>query len=191
MRDYDPTTGRYLQADPLGLVDGPSVYGYARQSPVRWVDPTGRFSLAFAVEGDYFFLGGGGLSFGWFFNYDPRCGTLTYGSLETSKLGAGVDIQPVSVSLQVTGGSMDDLAGDSTSAEVDFLIGTVEVGQTASLKPVVGVEVGPPLLPVGGSVAFTETSIVSQQHFQSELLQNLFEAILGAPDGAPCGCDGR
>ena len=25
MRDYDPTTGRYLQADPLGLVDGSSV----------------------------------------------------------------------------------------------------------------------------------------------------------------------
>jgi RHS repeat-associated protein len=22
MRDYDPTTGRYMQADPLGLVDG-------------------------------------------------------------------------------------------------------------------------------------------------------------------------
>ena len=41
MRDYDPTTGRYLQADPLGLVDGASVYGYARQSPVRWTDSTG------------------------------------------------------------------------------------------------------------------------------------------------------
>jgi RHS repeat-associated protein len=41
MRDYDPTTGRYLEADPLGLVDGPSVYGYARQSPVRYVDPRG------------------------------------------------------------------------------------------------------------------------------------------------------
>jgi RHS repeat-associated protein len=25
MRDYDPTTGRYLQADPLGLIDGASV----------------------------------------------------------------------------------------------------------------------------------------------------------------------
>jgi RHS repeat-associated protein len=45
MRDYDPTTGRYLQADPLGLVDGPSVYGYARQSPVRWTDPRGEDSL--------------------------------------------------------------------------------------------------------------------------------------------------
>ena len=43
MRDYDPTTGRYLQADPLGLVDGASVYGYARQSPGRYTDPTGEF----------------------------------------------------------------------------------------------------------------------------------------------------
>jgi uncharacterized protein RhaS with RHS repeats len=42
MRDYDPTTGRYLQADPLGLVDGASVYGYARQNPGRWVDVDGR-----------------------------------------------------------------------------------------------------------------------------------------------------
>ena len=43
MRDYDPTTGRYMQADPLGLVDGASVYGYARQSPGRYVDPRGEF----------------------------------------------------------------------------------------------------------------------------------------------------
>ena len=41
MRDYDPTTGRYLQADPLGLVDGSSVYGYAGQSPLKWSDPRG------------------------------------------------------------------------------------------------------------------------------------------------------
>ncbi|WP_373295423.1 RHS repeat domain-containing protein [Neogemmobacter tilapiae] len=41
MRDYDPTTGRYLQADPLGLVDGASVYGYARGNPGRYSDPRG------------------------------------------------------------------------------------------------------------------------------------------------------
>jgi RHS repeat-associated protein len=41
MRDYDPTTGRYIQADPLGLVDGPSVYNYALQNPGRFVDPRG------------------------------------------------------------------------------------------------------------------------------------------------------
>jgi len=34
---------RYLEADPLGLVDGPSVYGYAAQNPMRYTDPTGEF----------------------------------------------------------------------------------------------------------------------------------------------------
>ena len=42
MRDYDPTLGRYLQADPLGLVDEASVYGYAAQNPGRYVDPRGQ-----------------------------------------------------------------------------------------------------------------------------------------------------
>lgn len=39
MRDYDPTTGRYLQAGLLGLMGGASVCGYVRQNPGRWVDP--------------------------------------------------------------------------------------------------------------------------------------------------------
>lgn len=34
-------SARYLQADPLGLVDGPSLYGYALQNPGRYVDPNG------------------------------------------------------------------------------------------------------------------------------------------------------
>ena len=42
MRDYDPTTGRYLEADPLGLVDGASVYGYVKGNPGRWVDRRGQ-----------------------------------------------------------------------------------------------------------------------------------------------------
>jgi RHS repeat-associated protein len=41
MRDYDPTTGRYIQPDPLGLIEGSSLYGYAWQKPGRWIDPTG------------------------------------------------------------------------------------------------------------------------------------------------------
>lgn len=49
MREYDPTTGRYIQADPLGLVDGASVYGYAGQNPNRYTDPTGEFIPAWAA----------------------------------------------------------------------------------------------------------------------------------------------
>ena len=35
-----------MQADPLGLVDGASVYGYVRGNPGRWVDPRGEDSDA-------------------------------------------------------------------------------------------------------------------------------------------------
>ena len=36
---------RFLEADPLGLVDGPSVYGYAQQNPQRYTDPTGLYCV--------------------------------------------------------------------------------------------------------------------------------------------------
>jgi RHS repeat-associated protein len=42
-RDYDPTTGRYIQADPIGLAGGANPYVYAENNPVRWTDPSGRF----------------------------------------------------------------------------------------------------------------------------------------------------
>ena len=51
MRDYDPTTGRYLQADPLGLIDGASVYGYVGQSPMMFIDPRGEFGIPGALAG--------------------------------------------------------------------------------------------------------------------------------------------
>jgi len=40
-RHYDPTTGRYLQPDPLGMPDGPSRYAYAVNTPQMAVDPDG------------------------------------------------------------------------------------------------------------------------------------------------------
>ena len=41
-RHYDATIGRYLQPDPLGFVDGPSIFAYAKSSPQMLVDPDGR-----------------------------------------------------------------------------------------------------------------------------------------------------
>ena len=40
-RQYDPTTGRYTQADPLGLVDGSSRYAYVGNDPLQQIDPKG------------------------------------------------------------------------------------------------------------------------------------------------------
>jgi RHS repeat-associated protein len=40
-RDYDPSTGRYSQSDPIGLLGGASTYGYAGGDPMGQVDPRG------------------------------------------------------------------------------------------------------------------------------------------------------
>jgi RHS repeat-associated protein len=40
-RDYDISTGRYIQADPIGLAGDVNPYLYALGNPVRYTDPTG------------------------------------------------------------------------------------------------------------------------------------------------------
>ncbi len=40
-RDYDPSTGRYVEADPIGLKAGPNVYTYVGGNPVSRIDPKG------------------------------------------------------------------------------------------------------------------------------------------------------
>jgi RHS repeat-associated protein len=44
-RNYDPSLGRYSQADPLGFVDGPNKYAYVKSSPVMKVDVDGRMKV--------------------------------------------------------------------------------------------------------------------------------------------------
>ncbi len=46
-RDYDPATGRYLTADPLGLFDGTNPYAYVQGSPIGNTDPLGLYLFAF------------------------------------------------------------------------------------------------------------------------------------------------
>jgi RHS repeat-associated protein len=40
-RDYDPSTGRYIQSDPIGLNGGVNTYFYANVDPLRTIDPDG------------------------------------------------------------------------------------------------------------------------------------------------------
>ncbi|GEM_PF-6711111 len=44
-RDYDPSTGFYIEADPLGLAGGLNPYAYTGQNPVHAIDPSGLWFL--------------------------------------------------------------------------------------------------------------------------------------------------
>jgi RHS repeat-associated protein len=41
-RDYDPSTGRYIQGDPTGLAGGLNLYAYVGTNPLSLVDPFGQ-----------------------------------------------------------------------------------------------------------------------------------------------------
>jgi RHS repeat-associated protein len=40
-REYDPTVGRWLQPDPLGLEGGLNLYAYCGNDPINYIDPSG------------------------------------------------------------------------------------------------------------------------------------------------------
>ena len=49
-RDYDPTLGRYLESDPIGLGGGFNTFGYVYQSPFNYSDSYGLASISIAME---------------------------------------------------------------------------------------------------------------------------------------------
>jgi len=48
-RYYAPWLARWVSCDPAGMVDGVGLYGYTRENPVRFTDPTGTQTL---IEAD-------------------------------------------------------------------------------------------------------------------------------------------
>jgi RHS repeat-associated protein len=74
-RDYDPTAGRYIQSDPIGLNGGTNTYAYVNNDPVSSSDRFGLASLVGGVTATTFEGGiGGNISvFGGFDTQGKAC----------------------------------------------------------------------------------------------------------------------
>lgn len=57
-RDYDPSIGRYVQSDPIGLAGRINTYSYAESNAMRYMDPTGLVAWEGRVTGGAFLTAG-------------------------------------------------------------------------------------------------------------------------------------
>jgi RHS repeat-associated protein len=80
-RDYDPTSGRYIESDPVGLEGGVNTYAYVGNNPLTRIDPYGLWSFSF---GAYAGVGGAIL-----IGQDPSTGQWFYGGRLGIGLGGG------------------------------------------------------------------------------------------------------
>jgi RHS repeat-associated protein len=51
-RDYEPSLGRYIQSDPIGLGGGINTYVYVNDNPVNYIDPYGLWPFGLPGKGD-------------------------------------------------------------------------------------------------------------------------------------------
>ena len=131
-RDYDPSTGRYIEPDPIGLAGGSfSTYTYALGNPVSFRDPSGEIVPIFVATGVIGATGGfvGNIGYQLYSN-GMNFGQLNVGDALIAGAAGGV----AGMMLPITGTTFLGavLTGGLTN-EVGYLATQAYDGQTATV----------------------------------------------------------
>jgi len=73
-RDYDPSLGRYVESDPIGLRGALNTYAYVKNNPLHSVDPRGLVNWKGVFGGGAVASGVGGGVFGFDLTSECKCG---------------------------------------------------------------------------------------------------------------------
>jgi len=73
-RDYDPSLGRYVQSDPIGLAGGINTFGYVSGKPLKSVDSKGLVEWSGSFGGLAAIDGGGGAVYAFELTSECKCG---------------------------------------------------------------------------------------------------------------------
>jgi RHS repeat-associated protein len=73
-RMYDPSTGRFLNQDPIGLRGGSNLYRYVGNDPLSFIDPYGLCTLSVGLTANAGVVASGGGSFFLNFGYSDQSG---------------------------------------------------------------------------------------------------------------------
>jgi RHS repeat-associated protein len=150
-RFYDPETGRYVSADPIGLDGGINLYAYVENDPVNWVDPWGLLAIGVSAGG------GSGIGTG-----SNSSGTPNYGSASTGVVfgsstegGSAAAIYPstdlgnifggnigAGIQLDIYGGNVEEMDGKGVGGTLFLGLGSITVSKDQSKNWGVSISLG-------------------------------------------------
>jgi len=169
-RDYDPSVGRYVESDPIGLVGGVNTYAYVRAKPFMYKDPSGLINFIGGFGGSVVPAYGGEGSIqraynpGWFGQQSSDMLTISVGQ------GVGFNIS-ADAFVGIIRGDTRNVEGDTTNINVGIGPLSITLMYDRSTNDFMGFTVG-----VGPSPTFIAGSVTNSST----------KAILGAPrTGAP------
>ena len=193
-RYYDPTVGRFLSEDPIGLLSGDhNLYRYVLNAPLNFRDPSGLEIISFGIGGEGSALGGGSSIYGIAIAHDnnsPWYEGWSSGFYRTNSIGliAGIGLN-VQGEIGYSGGknTICELVGDSVTvggsiepyfASIGLDTGVGKGGTDYAVTGGIGFTSVDPLPAESHFVTSTTKAVTLTQFIQTPFIQNMASSRL-------------